>query len=47
MGLKLNAAVSPTLSCQLSLSFEILEQDLEETVNSDQGTEEEANWPSI
>ena len=41
VGLTLDAAVSPTLSCQLSLSFEILEPELEETVHSDLGTEEE------
>jgi len=43
----LDAAVSPTLSCQLSLSLEILEPELEETVHSDPGKEEEGNGASI
>jgi len=47
VGLKLNAAVSPTLSCQLCLSLEILEPELEETVHSDPGTQEEGNGASI
>ena len=41
VGLKLDAAVRPTPSCQLSLSLETLEPELEETVHSDPGTEEE------
>jgi len=40
VGLTLDAAVSPTPSCQLSLSLEILEPELEERLHSDPGTEE-------
>jgi len=47
VGLTLDAAVSPTPSCQLSLSLEILEPELEETVHSDPGTEEEGNGASV
>jgi len=47
VGLTLDAAVSPTPSCQLSLTLEILEQELEETVHSDPGTEEEGNGASV
>jgi len=47
VGLMLDAAVSPTPSCQLSLSPEILEPELEETVKSDPGTEEEGNGASV
>jgi len=45
--LTLDAAVSPPPSCQLSLSPEILEPELEETVHSNLGTEEEGNGASI
>ena len=47
MGLTLDAAVSPTPSCQLSLSLEILEPELEETVHSDLGMVEEGNGASV
>jgi hypothetical protein len=47
LGRRLDAAVSPTPSCQLSLSLEILEPELEETVHSDPGTEEEGNGASV
>jgi len=47
VGLTLDAAVSPTPLCQLSLSLEILESELEETVHSDPGTEEEGNGASV
>jgi len=47
VGLTWEAAVSPTPSCQLSLSLEILEPELEETVHSDLGTEEEGNGASV
>jgi len=47
MGLTLDAAVSPTLSCQLCLCLEILEPELEETFHSDPGTEEEGNGASV
>jgi len=47
VGLTLDAAVSPTPSCQLSLSLEILEPELEETVHSDPGTEEEGNGATV
>jgi len=47
MGLTLDAAVSPTQSCQLSLSLEILEPELKETVHSDPATEEEGNRASV
>jgi len=47
VGLTLDAAVSPTPSSQLSLSLEILKPDLEETVHSDLGTEEEGNGASV
>jgi len=47
LGLTLDAAVSPTPWCQLSLSLEILEPELEETVDSDQGTEEEGNGAGV
>jgi len=47
MGLMLDAAVSPTPLCQLSLSLEILEPELKETVHSDPGTEEEGNGANI
>jgi len=39
--LTLDAAVSPTPSCQLSLSLEILKPELAETVHSDPGMEQE------
>jgi len=38
VGLTLDAAVNQTLLCQLSLSLEILEPELEERVHSDPGT---------
>jgi len=47
VGPTLDAAVSPTPACQLSLSLEILEPELEETVHSDPGTEEEGNGASV
>jgi len=47
VGLTLDAAVSPTLLCQLSLSLEILEPELEETVHSEPGMEEEGNGASV
>jgi len=47
VGLTLDAAVSPTPSCQLSLSHNILELELEDTVHSDPGTEEEGNGASV
>jgi len=47
VGLTLDATVSSTPSCQLSLSLEILEPELEETVHSDLGTEEERNGASL
>jgi len=47
VGLTLVAAVSPTPSCQLSLSLEILEPELEETVHSDPGTEKEGNGANV
>jgi len=47
VGRTLDPAVSPTPSCQLSLSLEILEPELEETVHSDQGTEQEGNGASV
>jgi len=47
VGLTLDTAVSPTPSCQLSLSLEILEPELEETFHSDPGTEEEGNGTSV
>jgi len=47
VGLTLDAAVSPTPSCQLSLSLEILEPELEETVQSDPGKVEEGNGVSV
>ena len=47
LGLTLHAIVSPTPLCLLSLSLEILEPDLEETVHSDPGTEEEGNGASL
>jgi len=47
VGLTLDAAVSPTLSCHLSLSLEIMEPELEETVLSDPGTEGEGNGASV
>ena len=39
--------MSPTPSCQLSLSLEILEPELKATVDSDPGTEEEGNGASL
>jgi len=45
--LTLDATGSPTPSCQLSLSLEILEPELEETVHSDPGTEEQGNGASV
>ena len=45
--LTLDAAVSPTRSCQLALSLEILEPELEDTVHSDPGTEEVGNGASV
>jgi len=47
MGLTLDAAVSPTPLCQLSLSMQIMEPELKETVHSDPGTEEEGNVASV
>jgi len=47
VGLTLDAAVSPTPLRHLSLSLEILEPELEETVHSDPGMEEEGNWASV
>jgi len=47
VGLTLDAAVSPTPSCQLSLSLEILEPELEETGHSDPGMEEEGHGASV
>jgi len=47
VGLTLHSAGSPTPSGQLSLSLEILEPEVEETVHSDPGTEEEGNGASI
>jgi len=47
VGLRLDATVSATPSCQLSLSLEILEPELEATVHSDLGTEEEGNGASV
>jgi len=47
VGLTLDAAVSPTPSCQLSLSLDILEPELEETVHSDPGREEEGKGASL
>jgi len=47
MGRRLDAAVRPTPSCQLSLSLAILEPGLEETVHSNPGTEEEGNGTSV
>ena len=43
MGLNSDSRVSPTPSRQLSLSLEILEPELLETVHSDPGAEEEGN----
>ena len=45
--LTLDAAVIPTPSYQLSLSLEILEPELEETVHRDQGMDEEGNVTSV
>ena len=47
MGLTLDATVSPAPLCLLSLSREILEAELEKTVHSDPGTEEEGNRASV
>jgi len=47
VGVTLDAAVSPTPSCQLSLSLDILEPELEETVHNDPGTEEEGNGATV
>jgi len=47
VGLTLDAAVSPSPSCQLPLSPEILEPELEESVHIDPGTEEEGNGASV
>jgi len=47
VGLTLDAAVSPTPSCQLSLSLDILEPELEEIVHSDPEREEEVNGASV
>ena len=47
MGLTLYAVVCPTPLCQLSLSLEILEPELVETVHCDPGIEEEGNEASI
>jgi len=47
VGLTLDAAVTPTPLCHLSLSLEILEPQLEEIVDSDPGTEEEGNGASV
>jgi len=47
VGLMLDASVSPIPSCQLSLSLEILEPELEETVHSDPGIEDEGNGASV
>jgi len=47
VGLTLDAAVSPTPSCQLFLSLVILEPELEDTIHSDPGTEEEGNGASV
>jgi len=47
VGLTLDAAVSPTPSCQLALSLKILEPELEETVHSDPGKEEEGNGAGV
>jgi len=47
MGLLLDAAVSPTPSCQLSLSIEMLEAELEETVHSAPGTDEQGNGAGV
>jgi len=43
VGLYSDSGVSPTPSCQLSLSLEILEPALHKTVHSNLGAEEEAN----
>jgi len=47
VGLTLDAAVSPTPSCQLSLSLDILKPELQETVHSDPEMEEEGNGASV
>jgi len=47
VGLTLDPAVSPTPSCQLSLSLKMLEPELEVTVHSDPGTEVEGNGASV
>jgi len=47
LGLMLDAALSPTPSCQLFLSLAILEPELEEIVHSDPGTEQEGNGASV
>jgi len=47
VGLLLDGAVSPTPLYQLSLCFEILEPELEETVHSDAGTDQAENGPGI
>jgi len=47
VGLTLDAAVSPTPSCHLSLSLVILQPELEEIVHSDPGTEDGGNGASV
>jgi len=47
VGLTSDSRVSPTPSHQLCLSLEILEPELQETVDSDPGAEEEGNWAPV
>jgi len=47
LGLKVDAAVSPTPSCEVFLSLEILQPELKKRVYSEPGTEEEGNGAII